>query len=112
MSADGTGRNPATYIADLAAEVEIPENGTLSRVLYKDHKLRLVVFGFDTGQELTDHTARHSAILYAVSGKLEVTLDGERVDVKPGSWVHMPPNLPHAVRALEPSVLVLSLILG
>jgi quercetin dioxygenase-like cupin family protein len=102
----------ATYIADLAGEVEIPENGTLSRVVYKDDQMRLVVFGFDTGQELTDHTARHAAILHAVSGRLEVSLDGEGVEVQPGSWVHMPPNLPHAVKALEPSVMVLSLILA
>lgn len=101
---------PATYIADLAAEVEIPENGTLSRVVYKDGQVRLVAFGFDAGQELTDHTARHTAILHAVSGSLEVNLNGERVQVGPGSWVHMPPNLPHAVRALEPSVMVLLLI--
>lgn len=103
---------PATYIADLAGEVEIPENGTLSRVVYKDGRVRLVAFGFDTGQELTDHTARHTVVLHAVSGRLEVNLNGERVQVQPGSWVHMPPNLPHAVKALEPSVMVLLLIVA
>lgn len=111
MSAEGANPNPATFIADLAAEVEIPENGTLSRVIYKDDQVRLVVFGFDTGQELSDHTARHTAIVHAVSGRLELSLDGDTVEVAPGSWVHMPPNLPHAVKALEPSVMVLSMLL-
>ena len=103
---------PATYLADIAVEVEIPENGTLSRVLYKDDQIRLVAFGFDTGQELTDHTARHAAIVQAISGRLEVKLDGEPVELMPGSWVRMPPNLPHAVKALEPSVMILSLLIG
>ena len=103
-------RPPPTYFA--AAEVDIPENGTLSRVLYKDAQLRLVVFGFDTGQELTDHTTRHAAVIHGVSGRLEVDLDGEQVEVRPGSWVHMPPNLPHAVKATEPSVMVLALLIS
>jgi quercetin dioxygenase-like cupin family protein len=104
-------RPAATYTADVAAEIEIPENGTLSRVLYKDDKIRLVAFGFDRGQELTDHTARHAAIIQGISGRLEVNLDGTTVEVRPGSWVHMPPNLPHAVKAIEPSVMVLTLLL-
>lgn len=111
MSAESASPIPATFIADLTAEVEIPQNGTLSRVIYKDDQVRLVVFGFDTGQELSDHTARHTAIVQAVSGRLELSLDGDSVEIGPGSWVHMPPNLPHAVRALEPSVMVLSLLL-
>jgi quercetin dioxygenase-like cupin family protein len=105
-------RTPPTYIADLAAEIEIPENGTLSRVLYKDSRIRLIGFGFDAGQELTDHTARHAAVIHGVSGRLEVNLDGEVVEVRAGSWVHMPPNLPHAVKAMEPSVMALALLLG
>ena len=36
----------------------------------------------------------------------------EVVEVRAGSWVHMPPNLPHAVRATEPSAMVLVLLLG
>ena len=39
-----------TILPDLISAVEIPENGTLSRVLYKDDYLRLVVFAFDRGQ--------------------------------------------------------------
>ena len=46
-----------TVLSDLTDAVAIPDNGTLSRVLYADEHIRLVVFGFDRGQELTDHTA-------------------------------------------------------
>ncbi|NND03248.1 MAG: hypothetical protein HKN91_10715, partial [Acidimicrobiia bacterium] len=47
----------ATVFRDLAAEVEIPTEGTLSKVIYKDDQVRLVLFAFDAGQELTEHTA-------------------------------------------------------
>jgi len=100
---------PTTFL-DLAAEVEIPENGTLSRVIYKDDQVRLVAFAFDTGQELTDHAAGVAAIVQVVSGRLEISLDGDVSEIGPQSWIHMPPRLPHAVKALEPSVLILSLL--
>ena len=102
----------ATRYIDLAAEVAIPENGTLSRVLHSDDRVRLVVFAFDTGQELTDHAAGVPAIVQVVSGRLEVDLEDDTVEIDSHSWIHMPARLPHAVRALEPSVMILSLLKG
>lgn len=100
----------ATVFTDLAAEVEIPRDGTLSRVLYRDEHIRVVVFAFDAGQELTDHTAAKPATIEVVSGRLHLTLGTEEAEAGPGSWVHMPAHLRHAVRALEPSVMVLTLL--
>jgi quercetin dioxygenase-like cupin family protein len=102
----------ATYLPDLLAAIQIPDNGTLSRVLYRDESIRLVVFAFDTGQELTDHAASSSAIVQVLAGRIELVLNGDPVEVVPGGWVHMSPHLPHAVRALEPTVMVLTLVAG
>ncbi len=99
-----------TVLRDLTAEVEIPENGTLSRVLFKDDHIRLVVFAFDRGQELTDHTAGVPVTLHLVRGRLDLTLGDESSQVGPESWVHIPAGLTHAVRAVEPSVMVLTLL--
>lgn len=101
--------HPTTYL-DLAGEVEIPPEGTLSRVLYSDDQLRLVIFAFDKGQELTDHAAGVAAVVQMVSGTIRLNLDGEEKVLGPRSWVHMPAGLPHAVLALEPSVMILSLL--
>ena len=103
---------PATVFRDLAAEVAIPEDGTLSRVLYKDEQVRLVVFAFDAGQELTDHTAVMAAIVEVVSGRINLGLGDEKVEMAPGSWVHMPANLRHSVLAIEPTVMILTMLRG
>ena len=100
----------ATVIADLAAELEIPQDGTLSRVLYKDDNIRLVLFGFDTDQELTEHTASMPAILQVIRGRARVGLDDQVATLVPGGWVHMEAHLPHSVLALEPTVLLLTLV--
>lgn len=100
----------STFIADLVAELEIPQEGTLSRVIYKDDDIRLVIFGFDTDQELTEHTAVLPAVIQVIRGAAEIGLDEETVVATPGSWIHMDAHLPHSVRALKPTVLLLTLI--
>ena len=99
-----------TVFTDIAAEVDIPENGTLSRVLYKDDRLRLVVFAFDTGQELTEHTASVPAVVQVVRGRLTVTLGTDEYEVGSEAWIHMPAKLPHSVVALEPTVMLLTML--
>lgn len=99
-----------TVFIDLVGEVEIPEDGTLSRVLYKDPSLRLVVFAFDAGQELTEHAAAVRAVVQVLRGRLQLTLGSEEVTGEPGGWFRMPADLPHSVRALEPSVMLLTML--
>jgi quercetin dioxygenase-like cupin family protein len=105
-------REPATVFTDLAAEVEIPAEGTLSRVLYRDDRVRVVIFAFDSAQELTEHTAARDAVIQVVKGRLRLTLGDEVVEAAAGSWVHMPAHLPHSVVALEPSVMLLTMLLA
>lgn len=99
-----------TFIPDLSEDMEIPSNGTLSRVLYRDDQLRLVGFGFDTGQELTEHTAAVPVVIQVVSGRLSVTLEDDTMELGPNGWLRMEAHAPHSVRALVPTVLVLTML--
>lgn len=98
------------HIPDAAAELEIPDEGTLSRTLYEDSQVKVVVFGFDTDQELSEHTAAVPAVIQVMRGHLRLELDGDTVEAGPGSWTHMPARLPHAVHATEPTVMLLTLL--
>ncbi len=81
-----------THINDLAKEAQPPANGILSRTLYKDDRLKVEIFGFAEGEELSEHTvdARHPAI---PPGQARITLRDDTFDAKPGTWVHMPTGL-------------------
>ena len=99
---------PYTFLADLIATTEIPAEGTLSKVVFKDDRIRVVVFAFDENQELTQHTAAKPAVVQVLSGRLRLTMGEETVVVTPGDWAHMAAHLPHSVEALEPSVMLLT----
>ncbi|MFE8011698.1 cupin domain-containing protein [Streptomyces antibioticus] len=101
-----------TVINDLAAELTVPEDGTLSRVLYRDDRLRVVGFAFATGQELTEHTSALPVVVQVVRGRLDLVLGEEKTEAVPGSWIHLPARLPHSVRAVEPSVMLLTMLPG
>jgi quercetin dioxygenase-like cupin family protein len=102
---------PYTLYASLDAEVQIPANGILSRTLYKDDHVKVVLFGFATGQELSAHTAPFSASLYLVSGEARLTLGGDSLDVGAGAYIHMAPKLEHGILAQTPTVLLLTMFL-
>jgi quercetin dioxygenase-like cupin family protein len=99
-----------THILDLAQEAEPPADGILSRTVFQDDRLKAVVFGFGRGQELSEHTAAKPAMLFFVRGEASVGLGDDTQDAKPGTWVHMPADLKHSIRAKTPVVVLLVLL--
>lgn len=98
------------FIEDLLVDLDIPEAGVLSRVLHKEGGIRLVGFAFDAGQELTEHTSAATAIVQVVSGAIDFTVDGSTHRMGPRSWLVVPPRRPHSLVALEPTVVLLTLL--
>ena len=95
---------------DPAGFIEVPGEGALSRTLHQDDVLRVMVFGFSQGEELSEHTSSRPAVIQVLRGELELTLAGEHVTAPVGAWVHMEAGLRHAVRARVPSVMLLTLL--
>jgi len=86
-----------TFFANLQQEFTLPEKGILSRVLYKDEKVNVTLFGFAPGEELSAHSAPTPAVLYFLEGQAELQLGTDKVKAEAGSFVYMPPMLSHGV---------------
>ena len=99
-----------TLISAPATEVAIQAGAVVSKVVHRGDGLDVTVFGFDTGEQLTEHQAARAAVVQVVSGRLRFTVDGEQLDLGAGSWLHMAPQAPHALVATEPTVMLLTLI--
>ena len=99
------------YIPDISKTIsDIPPNSIVSRTIHSDDTVKVVLFGFAAGQELSEHTASMPAILHILNGKARLTLGEERHQAQAGTWVHMPAKLPHSVFAEEPVMMLLILI--
>lgn len=100
-----------TYFADLSSETgEVPGDSILSRTLYADDQVKVILFGFAAGQELSEHTASMPAILHVLEGKGRLTLGGDSQSAGPGTWVRMPAWLKHSLLAETPVVMLLLLL--
>ena len=96
-------------ILSLPDETQFTTNGIVSRTLLRTPTTRVVLFGFAEGQELSEHTSTSQALIQVLSGSCEFTLDGKPHTLKAGDLLHMPPNLPHAVKATEKFSMLLTL---
>lgn len=96
-------------IIALATETQFAPNGIVSRTLLRTPTARVVLFGFSEGQELTEHTSTQHALIQILSGECEFFLSGKPHPLKTGDFLHMPPNLPHAVKATQQFSMLLTL---
>jgi quercetin dioxygenase-like cupin family protein len=99
-----------THFSDLAREVQPPDKGILSRTLFGDDRLKVVLFAFAQGEEMSEHTASMPAVMHFLQGEATVTLGDERHEAKPGTWIHMPGGLRHGIQAETPLLMLLMLL--
>ena len=99
----------AQKILSLPEETHFAPNGIVSRTLLRTANSRVVLFGFAEGQELTEHTSTQHALVQVLSGECDFSLAGEAHQLKAGDLLHMPPNLPHALKATTKFSMLLTL---
>ena len=100
--------NDYQLIADLReALATVPVDSIVSRTLTQTPTVRVILFGFAAGQELSEHTSSMIATMHFLTGQATVTLGEDQFEVGPGAWVQMPPKLPHSIRAHEEPALML-----
>ena len=83
----------------LADAVQLSPSGIVSRTVLQTPEIRVVLFAFAEGQELTSHTSRRRALVQILSGECDFFFTGAWQRLTAGTFLHLPPNHPHAVRA-------------
>jgi quercetin dioxygenase-like cupin family protein len=95
---------------DVLGAVEVRAGSIVSKVVFRDETLNVTVFGIGAGEGLTEHTASRAAIIEVLSGRIDLTVDGEAYEAGAGFWLRMAEGTPHALVAKEPTVMLLTLI--
>ncbi len=97
-----------TLIENLTGLIEtVQPESIVSRTFYKGDRMKAIIFGFDAGQELSEHTSSQIAIIEIVKGEAVVTLGEDRHELNAGGWIHMRPQLKHSVYAKTPLIMLL-----
>jgi quercetin dioxygenase-like cupin family protein len=84
------------------------DHGITSRAILTAPGLRVTLFHFAAGQELSEHTTPARALIQVLSGRCEFTLPAGRQALATGDLLHLPPGLPHAVQATEDVTLLIT----
>jgi quercetin dioxygenase-like cupin family protein len=101
---------PAVFLADLAAAAPHVPRGIHSQTLYDGLDVRLILFAFAPGEELSEHTAARPAVVHVLDGEGDAVVGGEAHPVAAGTWFRMPARMPHSIRARTPLRLALYLL--
>lgn len=91
----------AAGVCSLSEPIQAIPHGIVSRAVITAGALRMTLFHFAAGQELSEHTSKARALVQILSGTCEFKVGTTVHTLKPGDLLHLPPDAPHAVRAPE-----------
>jgi quercetin dioxygenase-like cupin family protein len=100
----------APSVHDLLQPVSTPADGIVSRTIHDDEAVRVVLFSFAAGQELSDHTAAMPVTIQVVAGEARIGVAGTRIEGRAGTWLHLAARTPHSVLATSPLTLLLTML--
>jgi quercetin dioxygenase-like cupin family protein len=88
----------------------VSESSITSRVVVNNPLLRVVLFAFDAGEMLTEHSSSRAVVVQLLDGRMDFTLGDTTSTMLPGDVIYMEPGARHALVALEPSHLSLVMV--
>lgn len=100
----------STAFTGVAGAMPVVEASTTSRVLVDNDAVRVVMFTFDAGEELTEHTASLPVVVQLVSGTMALEVGGQVHELAPGDGVYLAPRAPHSLQAHEACRLTLTMV--
>jgi quercetin dioxygenase-like cupin family protein len=98
------------HVQSLTDLAKYQDGAIVSTILLKKDRGSVTLFAFDKGQDLSEHTVPHDALVHVLDGEVEITVAGTAHRLEGGEIIVMPANRPHSVKAVERSRMVLTMI--
>ncbi len=99
-----------TKVLRLAELAAYQDGAVVSKTLLNKLTGTVTLFAFDQGQGLSEHTAPFDAMAQILDGEAEITIAGKPFQVRQGEMLIMPARQPHALRAVTPFKMLLTMI--
>lgn len=95
-------------LATLRSEEHPSRHGHRQKALFHRGSVTTLVFDFDKGGTLAEHSTPGLVTIHGLEGHLQVTAEGETHDLHPGHILIFRPGIPHDVHALEAGAMLLT----
>lgn len=95
---------------DVKEQVSYEKGKVVSLTLAQRPGVGLTLFAFDAGEGVSTHAAPGDAMAFVLEGQTEITIDGVIHNVESGSAIVMPAGIPHAVKAITPFKMLLTVV--
>lgn len=86
---------------NLKTMIPYTQNSIVSRQLARTDKVEITLFACDQGEKIHPHQIPTFAWLRVEEGHLEVIIGEKTHSLREGDLIELPPNVPHALSALE-----------
>jgi quercetin dioxygenase-like cupin family protein len=90
--------------------VAYQEGAIVSREVVSQKTGTVTAFAFDSGQQLSEHTAPFDAMIIGLDGRAEVTVGGEPHSIGKDEMIIMPADVPHSLTAVDRFKMLLVMI--
>jgi quercetin dioxygenase-like cupin family protein len=92
---------PFIIMDELEKETVTPKYSTAYGECITGRTIEVARLGFEKGTGAVEHAHPQEQVMYVMSGKLRVTMEGETAELTPGMAFHALPDVPHKVEAVE-----------
>ncbi len=86
------------------------EGAVVSKTLLSKLTGTVTLFAFDKDQGLSEHTAPFDAMVQLLDGEADITVGGQLFQLRQGDMLIMPAQVPHALHAVTPFKMLLTMI--
>lgn len=97
-------------IMNVKEMVAYQKGAVVSKTLVEKETGTVTLFAFAEGQALSEHTAPFDALVQVTDGQAEIRIAGVPYRVGAGEMIVMPANQSHALKALTPFKMMLTMI--
>lgn len=102
---------PHSTTLTLADQLNVQVGQVTSLTLAQQPDCKVTLFAIDTDEGMSSHAAPGDALILCLEGRGEITIEGVQHVLLPGQSVIMSAGAAHAVRALEPFKMLLTVVL-
>lgn len=97
-------------ILKLDDQVSYQQGQIVSKTLTQNEHRSMTLFAFDKGEEISTHASDGDAMVTCLDGQGRITIDNVEYILNTGETIIMPAGIPHAVYAVEPFKMQLTVI--